>query len=172
MATRSRRRYLARGVHSTADGVVISWFTDEPADSTIEFGLSPSQYDLGVYDAALVSSHAIVLTGLLPVTTYHYRIVSRDAAGNPTYSQDYTFSTSFEIDGMAGPGTNYSAVVSWSGALGRLYDVLFARDLTAGVWSNVPETGYSNIAGRSGPMSYTNTVNLGSNVFFRIRAAW
>src|SRR5690606_16711006 len=37
--------------------------------------------------------HSVGLTGLQPSTTYHFRVRSRDAAGNPTTSPDGTFTT-------------------------------------------------------------------------------
>ena len=62
------------------DGIV-SWETDEEADTLIEFGETPS---LGrtVYDAMLTIDHTATITGLLPNQTYYFRISSRDAALN------------------------------------------------------------------------------------------
>jgi len=65
----------------------IIWTTDEPADSLVEYGLDKS------YDAALVTSHSIVLSGLTPQTTYHYQVTSIDGSGNSATSTDYTFTT-------------------------------------------------------------------------------
>src|SRR5690606_14906665 len=38
-------------------------------------------------------AHSQPLTGLLPGTTYHYRVLSRDAAGNLATSADFSFVT-------------------------------------------------------------------------------
>jgi len=40
-----------------------------------------------------VTSHQQRLAGLSPNTTYHYRVKSSDAAGNPAASPDRTFTT-------------------------------------------------------------------------------
>ena len=42
---------------------------------------------------SLVTAHTAVLTGLSASTVYHYRVRSRDAAGNLTVSGDFTFPT-------------------------------------------------------------------------------
>jgi Tol biopolymer transport system component len=79
---------------------------------------------------------------------------------------------SFAIEGVTAPGPGRAMSMSWAGATGRLYSVLFTRDLVTGAWSNVPDSGYLNMPGQNGPMSYTNTADLGSNAFFRVRSSW
>jgi hypothetical protein len=44
-------------------------------------------------DAAQVTSHALVVSGLRSATLYHYRVRSSDAAGNLAVSADATFTT-------------------------------------------------------------------------------
>jgi len=71
----------------------VSWTTDEPANSIVDFGTSP---DYGSF-AALpdpVMAHDIQISGLTPDTTYHYRIRSSDVFGNIAATQDGTFATS------------------------------------------------------------------------------
>lgn len=76
------------------DGI-ISWTTDEPADSLIEFGesqnLSRTSYN-GDYN----TYHELQIPGLVPNKTYYFRISSRDLAKNTGYANEgelYTFST-------------------------------------------------------------------------------
>ncbi len=67
-----------------ADGTArITWTTDEPSSSHIEYGITDA---LGtpVSNAALVTSHEINLTGLTPGLTYYYRVTSSDFSGNST----------------------------------------------------------------------------------------
>src|SRR5207244_3834968 len=52
-------------------------------------------------NTALVTSHSVSLTGLLASTTYHYRVKSRDAAGNLQTSGDFTFTTRSAITATA-----------------------------------------------------------------------
>jgi Fe-S cluster assembly iron-binding protein IscA len=69
----------------------ISWTTDEPGDSQVEYWASPGE--LTPLDGALVTSHLVRLTGLNPNTLYHYKVMSRDAAGNLAVSAELTFTT-------------------------------------------------------------------------------
>ena len=84
-------------VASTTDvGVLtITWQTSEPATSIVRYGTNSSNLNLGVTNLALVTSHVVKLTGLIPGRTYFYLIVSGDAAGNTTTNNnggaDYTF---------------------------------------------------------------------------------
>jgi chitodextrinase len=77
----------------TSTGAAISWTTNESADSQVEYGLTTSYGSTTTLDAASVTSHTESLTGLLPSTSYHYRVKSKDAAGNLTNSGDSTFAT-------------------------------------------------------------------------------
>jgi len=78
----------------------IVWDTDEPADSTVEYGLTTS-YGESVYEAADVIHREITLSGLLPETTYHIRLRSEDEEGNETVSGDYDFTTAAAPDETA-----------------------------------------------------------------------
>jgi hypothetical protein len=78
----------------TNRSATISWTTDEPATSVIEYGLSTSSYSSSTsLDSSLVYSHSVRVTGLAQNTTYHCRAVSQDAHGNSTSSGDYSFVT-------------------------------------------------------------------------------
>jgi acid phosphatase len=72
---------------------VITWTTSPAADSQVEYGLTTSYTNVSPLDATLVLSHAVTLVGLQSSTTYHFRVRSRDSAGNLTVSPDGTFST-------------------------------------------------------------------------------
>ena len=86
---------------SASDGTaVINWVTDEPASTQVEYGtdtsyglLSPStpQHDPTSGTSAGVITHSVTLTGLTNGTTYHYKVKSKDAAGNLAESGDETF---------------------------------------------------------------------------------
>ncbi|MBI4582844.1 MAG: alkaline phosphatase [Planctomycetes bacterium] len=96
----------------------ITWTTDEPADSQVDYGLTAS-YGSAASGAALVTSHSIALSGLLPNTLYHYRLTSRDAALNAASSADLTFTTSPDqvppaISDVAAVPSDRSATVFWA----------------------------------------------------------
>jgi phosphodiesterase/alkaline phosphatase D-like protein len=82
--------------------VSINWTTDELASSQVEYGedttygsLEPAQPDTdpSTGQSVGVVTHSVVITGLQPTTTYHYRVKSKDAAGNEAVSADKTFTT-------------------------------------------------------------------------------
>jgi hypothetical protein len=60
----------------------ITWDTDEPADSRVDYGLSGGALNSSESSATLVTAHSILLSGLTPGTTYDYRVTSEDAALN------------------------------------------------------------------------------------------
>jgi hypothetical protein len=82
----------ATGISQTT--ATITWTTNEPATSQVEYGRNPNYGAATPVDTTLVTSHSQPLTGLTRNTVYHYRVLSRDAAGNLTRSGDSTFKTS------------------------------------------------------------------------------
>ncbi len=75
------------------NGGSITWTTDEPADSQIEYGTTASYGQSTAVNTSLVTAHSSVVSGLDAATTYHYRVKSRDAAGNLAVSGDAVFRT-------------------------------------------------------------------------------
>lgn len=76
--------------------VIISWETDEPGTSQIEydFGTFGDNYQFKTQeDGGLTTSHVVIVSGLKPSTSYHFRTVSRDASKNTGYSDDNTILT-------------------------------------------------------------------------------
>ena len=84
----------------TSSGVTLSWTTNEVSTTQVEYGSGVDSYGNPLYgsstvlNTSLVTSHSQALQNLSPLTTYHYRVKSKDAAGNLTVSQDYTVTTS------------------------------------------------------------------------------
>lgn len=76
-------------------GAIISWQTDEPASSRVEYGTTTAYGSTTseLNTAPRVTSHSIELTELAPCTLYYYRIISQDAAANVLTSAPYTFTT-------------------------------------------------------------------------------
>ncbi|MEQ1832053.1 MAG: N,N-dimethylformamidase beta subunit family domain-containing protein, partial [Candidatus Eisenbacteria bacterium] len=60
----------------------ITWTTDEPSDSQVEYGTSPGSLTLTAGSLPLVTSHSVTLSGLAAGATIHYRVRSTDAAAN------------------------------------------------------------------------------------------
>lgn len=71
----------------------ISWTTEEPATSQVEYGKTTAYGFTTPLDNELVTSHGVSLTGLDPDSTYHFIVKSEDLAGNEAVSGDYSFTT-------------------------------------------------------------------------------
>lgn len=78
---------------ATSSSVTISWTTNEASDSQVEYGTTTAYGLASTLNTALVTSHSQTLTGLSATTTYHFRVKSKDAAGNLATSTDATFTT-------------------------------------------------------------------------------
>ncbi|HIE16935.1 MAG TPA: zinc-ribbon domain-containing protein [Dehalococcoidia bacterium] len=85
-----------------ATSAAIRWETNEPSSSQVEYGTSDSygsvapavpDHDPTGGESLGVVDHLVNLTGLEPETTYHYRVKSKDKAGNEAVSEDKTFTT-------------------------------------------------------------------------------
>ena len=74
------------------DGVVITWTTDQTADSLVEYG-ETTTYGQSVSDAALLTNHSLILSGLSQATAYHFKVVSANSDGSVAQSGDATFTT-------------------------------------------------------------------------------
>ncbi|MGH3441458.1 MAG: fibronectin type III domain-containing protein [Nitriliruptorales bacterium] len=70
----------------------VSWTTDEPATSNVDFGLD-AMYGGTVASDELVTAHTLTIANLACATTYHFRVRSADSAGNVAESDDGVFTT-------------------------------------------------------------------------------
>ncbi len=85
----------------TTSTATITWTTDEPATSQVEYGTTSSYGSSSVLDSSLATSHTVNLTGLTAGTTYHYKVKSADAVGNEAVSPDYAFATLQPVTGVS-----------------------------------------------------------------------
>ena len=77
----------------TATGTTITWTTGEVSDSQVIYGTTTAYGSASPTNTTPVTAHAVTLTGLTQATPYHYRVLSRDAAGNLGMTTDLTFAT-------------------------------------------------------------------------------
>ena len=69
---------------AAADGTAtVTWTTDEPSDSLVEYGTSAA-LGQNASDGVAVTAHRVVLNGLVPGATYRYRVHSADGSDNVT----------------------------------------------------------------------------------------
>jgi len=87
------------GQEQTAQ-LVISWNTDEPSTSQVEFGEgSGTQYtQLTQLDSNLTTNHLVIISNLSPSKVYHLRAISTDSAQNKSTSVDTVTITPKEAD--------------------------------------------------------------------------
>ncbi|HEY7958112.1 MAG TPA: glycosyl hydrolase family 18 protein [Polyangia bacterium] len=84
---------LAATSSSGGTGATVTWSTAVPADGQVEYGPTNAYGAWSVYAASPCLDHSIALDGLLPGTSYHYRVRSEDAGGNAVLSADAVFTT-------------------------------------------------------------------------------
>jgi phosphodiesterase/alkaline phosphatase D-like protein len=82
----------------TVSSLTVAWETDELADSFVRFWIDEGLEEV-VGAAQDVQDHQLTVTGLVPGTTYHYRVESTDPSGNgATESGVGVVTTSSEVD--------------------------------------------------------------------------
>jgi hypothetical protein len=125
----------------TDRSAVITWTTDEAADSGVDYGLNTG-FGASELDPAFLTSHSVALAGLTASTTYHFRARSSDRAGNPpAYSGNFAFITAAAPDTTAPELSNVRvsgitdrlAVVSWTTNEPADSAVEYGRDAGFGV---------------------------------------
>lgn len=72
---------------------VINWTTNEPASTEVLYGTDQNNLNQTYSDANLTLNHQAGLSGLNTLTTYYFRVRSRDAAGNVSTSAVQSFTT-------------------------------------------------------------------------------
>lgn len=74
----------------------IEWDTNEPSTSLVVYGTTDIYHtgnELQISDSSLVIHHSVPISNLQANTLYHYRVESKDAAGNLTFSDSKFFTT-------------------------------------------------------------------------------
>ncbi|MFQ5592534.1 MAG: DUF6259 domain-containing protein [Anaerolineae bacterium] len=77
----------------TDTSVRVSWDTDEPATTQIEYGTTTAYGNTTPLISTLTLTHTQVISGLLPGTAYHLRLLGQDLNGNAGASSDFSFTT-------------------------------------------------------------------------------
>lgn len=78
----------------TSGSAVISWATNTPGTSYVQFGYFPGVYSfISPVDSNLTTVHSVTLTGLSQGTDYYFVVGSKDANGNVTVSAQGIFQT-------------------------------------------------------------------------------
>jgi hypothetical protein len=70
-----------------------TWTTDQSANSQVEYGLNPTLSTSTTETAEYVTSHNVLVSGLLPDTNYVYRVHSKNRRGESATSEIFNFTT-------------------------------------------------------------------------------
>ena len=105
-------------VNARMTDAMVSWKTNENADSAVYFGTSSattaSTSASSVVSASLVKDHRLSLANLSASTTYYVVVKSKDAAGNVVVSNQISFTTDKNGDSVAPVISNTVYTVSTS----------------------------------------------------------
>jgi len=71
----------------------ITWTTNEPADSQIEYGVTPAYGSFTSLDSSLTTGHGQTVNSLSPSTLYYYRVLSKDGSSNLATGSQAIFTT-------------------------------------------------------------------------------
>lgn len=99
----------------TATSATVTWTTNEASSTQVQYGTTTA-YGSSVNGTANTTNHSVAMVGLAENTSYHYRVVSMDSAGNSATSGNATFTTTSTAPisqrltvGVSGSGTVTSA---------------------------------------------------------------
>ena len=152
-----------------AAGATIGWSTDEAGTTQVEFGTTAAYGGATPLVTALATAHEVVLDGLSPGTTYHYRVKSTDAAGNVAVSTDFTFTTAAanppptekKLVGSIGKGNGRKPKLTFTDADGTLVTATIAGGGTADVFMDGGEVAME-VAGTGPRTTLTLTSRRGT----------
>jgi hypothetical protein len=86
----------------TSTSATVTWITNQPSSSQVEYGTSAAYGSLSALNSSLVTSHSVTLTGLIPGTAYNYAALSSNTGGAIT-SANFTFSTAATVPSGSAP---------------------------------------------------------------------
>ena len=108
----------------TTSSATITWTTNEASNTQVDYGTTASYGQSTAVNTAMVTTHSVNLSNLSADTIYHYRVKSRDQAGNLATSGDFTFRTAASVPADTTPPvisgasatniTTSSATITWT----------------------------------------------------------
>lgn len=117
---------------TAANSCTISWDTDEPATTQVEYGVTQSYGSSTILDTALTKTHKVVIDNLSSKTTYHFKLKSTIPDSEEIPSKDFTFTNlsipSIDI-GMAADRIVYDAKTNKAYAINYEHMKLMVIDL-------------------------------------------
>ena len=95
---------------------VLTWTTNDPSTSLVEYGTTTGYGASTVIDTQLVTNHSVTITGLTAGTGYHFKLHSKDIDGYESFSGDGSFTTKPPLifSSIVATSKRLSAVVTWT----------------------------------------------------------
>ncbi len=145
----------------------ITWTTNKPGTTEVDYGTSSSYGLSSPYNAALVTSHSVTLTGLTAGQTYHFRVKSWDASDNHLVSSDFTFTAASNADTTAPTASLDPGISIASGSTTYNFTITYS-DNAAVLASSIGSTnilvtgpnGFSQVATLVSSSSSTNNSSI------------
>jgi hypothetical protein len=125
----------------TRSGATISWTTNVPATSQVEYGFGGTMSRRSSVDASLLTSHRQILTGLIPGLAYSYRVRSVSAAAGIGVSTEASFTTGAADSGpeigsiTARRVTSTTATLAWLTGTGGVAQVEYGTTSNYGAFT-------------------------------------
>ncbi|MBV9598533.1 MAG: hypothetical protein JOZ87_16935 [Chloroflexi bacterium] len=129
----------------TRSSATVTWTSSVPTTSQVEYGTVADNTFRSPLDPSLLTAHTIVLTGLLPGTTYQFHALGATPGGTAAISTDGTFVTA--PDG-SGPEVAALTVEQATGTLARV--------------------GWTTSTGTVAQVEYGTTANYGSFTLLKV----
>jgi len=153
----------------TYNSAKITWDTDKQSNSTVIYSTTTPPTNI-ISDSSMITSHSIVITGLLSGTKYFYEVQSTDQEGYTVIENNgsnyYTFTTENRVPNVpsnpnpvnGAVNVNKNAVLSWTGGDPDgdtvTYDVYFGT-------TNLPPKVVSNQSGTTyDPPGNMNSITM------------
>jgi len=164
----------------TTNSAVVTWQTNKPSDTQVEYGTTTSYGTLTPLDSALLTSHSRTLTNLQPSTTYHFRVRSKDQGGSLVVSANFSFTTQNSTD-TTPPGdvTNFTAIpsngrvsLSWTNPTDADFKGVMLRYRSDGVYPTSKTDGVlaADRPGVAGAKDYFDHVGLANGTTYHYSA--
>lgn len=139
----------------TTTSATITWITDQPSSSQVEYGKTPAYGALSAFISSHVTSHSLNLTGLTPGTGYNYAALSTNSTGGVGRSGNLTFTTASVAGSPAVSGVAVSHVTSNSATINWITDQPSSSQVEYGA-----TTAYGSLSAFSSSLVTSHSINL------------
>ena len=145
----------------SSSSATVTWTTNEPATSYVDFGPS-DVYGNTLGDGQYLTTHTVNVLGLTPSTLYHFRVRSKDAAGNESTSTDTTLTTTGATNANTAVNANTNKNTNTAVNTNSNTNTVKANTNTANKNTNLNKNVNTNK--NTNANKNTNTTNANSNV--------